>query len=275
MTGKRLISWLFLGSQLLISAETIFAAPPKSFEVSDVAASSSCEGKYIILKMDDLRVKENNNLSQSWLAYISKVKELNIKSSMGLIVEEVTKGAAPFNTELMSLHKDERFEVWHHGWDHKRRNLLPKKDNLGEFAGTPYEYQYDHLQKGIVYARDVLGIEFLTVGTPYNKSDETFVKVLHQHPSLKVWLYCQDESFSGLCLKRGPSNHLEDPIGRVSYTSFLTAYASSIHPYLVLQGHPDMWDKESFAQFEKVIGYLKRHKACFVLPSEYYRIRKG
>ncbi|MBU2886724.1 hypothetical protein KO507_13200 [Gilvimarinus agarilyticus] len=265
-------SWFAALCLLFMQVGLVAAEPSEQLNGPD---GSNCDGKFVILKMDDLRVKENDNLSKNWLTYIDKVKSLNIKSSMGLIVEEVTKEARPFNETIMSLHKSDQFEVWHHGWDHKRRNLEPNKNNPGEFAGTPYQYQKAHLENGLKYARETLGIEFSAVGTPYNKSDDVFVEILEQTPSLKVWLYCQDDRFSGLCLKRGKSNHLENPIGKVSFSSFLKAYRSSAFPYLVLQGHPDKWSRDSFAEFDRVIDHLKSQNACFVLPSEYYRRLAG
>ena len=223
----------------------------------------------IILKMDDLEYK-SADFAQKWQRYVDTVRSYNIRSGLGVILDHISESPQLFKDSLSSWHASSIFEIWHHGWDHRRLNLPPDSANEGEFSGTSYAYQKAHLENGIATARQELGIELFSFGAPYNKTDETFTRVLSESESIKVWIYCNDRSFPGLCLVRGRSNKLESSTGVVSFSSFLNGYNANTNPYLILQGHPGKWDDRSFQEFEKVIDFLKKRGHRFVLPYEYY-----
>ncbi len=231
-----------------------------------------CSGTYIILKMDDVRSNTNDMYNDNWQRYADSIRSYGVKSGMGAVLEDLTTASQTFKDSLTSWHHSDYFEVWHHGWDHKRNNYPPDNNNAGEFSGTPYSYQKDHLEDGMTYAQSELGITLKSFGAPYNQTDNTFLTVLEENSDIKVWLYCNDPTYSGMCLERGSSNQLESSTGVVSYSSFLTAYGANVNPYLVLQGHPGAWDNNSFDEFDQVIDYLKAQGDCFILPYEYYQL---
>ena len=41
-------------------------------------------------------------------------------------------------------------------------------------------------------------------------------------------------------------------------------------PYLLLQGHPNMWGDDVFAEFKKVVEQLEADGWIFTTPHEYY-----
>lgn len=230
--------------------------------------------KYVILKMDDLRSNYNRSYNKNWGKFIKTIQNYNIKAGLGIVAVDLSnKASQKFKDSLTSFHNSKYFEIWHHGWDHKKNNYPPENNNRGEFSGTSYEFQKDHFENSIKYAKSELGIVMKTFGAPYNQTDDVFSKIIKENQDIKVWLYGNNKnSYNGLVLSRGSRNLLESSTGVVSFDSFLRAFENSKTPYLVLQGHPGKWDDESFAQFDQVITYLKAQNVIFVLPYEYYEM---
>lgn len=84
-------------------------------------------------------------------------------------------------------------------------------------------------------------------------------------------MYANDKlPYDELKLFKGKNNKLESKTGGVSYESFLKAYQKNKNEYRALQRHPRKWDKNSFKEFKKVIGFLKKENVIFILPYEYY-----
>lgn len=227
--------------------------------------------KYVILKMDDLRANKKLSYNDSWQRFVNVIRQYKIKAALGIVAVDLPKASLKYKDSLRKWHNSETFEIWHHGWDHKRKNYPPENSNVGEFSGTPYAFQKEHFEKSMRYAKSELGIKMRTFGSPFNQTDETFSKVIEENSSIKVWLYGKDKSYSGLNLFRGSNNKLESSTGVVGFDSFLKAYHSNTTPYLVLQGHPGKWDNTSFEEFDKVIKFLKEEEHIFVLPYEYYK----
>lgn len=237
--------------------------------LSGFPSNSQQEPAIIILKMDDLEYK-SPEFAQNWERYVDTIRSYEINSGLGIIIDQIANSPQTFRDSLSSWDANAQFEVWHHGWDHTKMNLPPDSANQGEFKGTPYEYQKSHLEQGSTTAREELGIEMHSFGAPYNKTDEVFTRVISESETIKVWMYCDDPSYSGMCLARGESNKLESKTGVVSFDSFLLGYNANTNPYLVLQGHPGKWDDNSFEEFEKVINFLKKQNHKFMLPYDYY-----
>lgn len=227
--------------------------------------------KYVILKLDDLRANSNKSYNQNWQRLVNTIREKNIKASLGIVAIDLIKANQVFKDSLSYWHKSPYFEIWHHGWDHKRKNYGDSKDNLGEFSGTPYEFQKEHFEKSMLFANSQLGIVMKTFGAPFNQTDAIFSKVIRENKYIKVWFYPRDKfEYDGLKLYRGRRNLLESRTGVVSYKSFLEAYKNNTTEYLVLQGHPGKWDDKSFSEFDKVVKFLKEKDVVFTLPYEYY-----
>lgn len=233
--------------------------------------NAQCSGTTIILKLDDVRATSNNTYNSSWQRVADSIRSYNINAAMGPVMIDLTKGSQAFKDSLVAWHNSPHFEIWNHGWTHTRLDFPPDFDNVGEFSGTPYQYQKEHFEWGNQAAKDELGITIRTFGAPYNQTDPTFLRVIEESPDTKVWLYCGDSDYAeGMCLFRGSNNKLESSTGVVSFESFVLAYESNTYPYLVLQGHPGQWSTSSFEEFDKVIKYLKDKGDCFMLPYDYY-----
>lgn len=255
--------------------ESINTKIEKSISLEEKKSEFKKPRKYVILKLDDLRANSNKSYNKNWQRLVNTIRKKNIKASLGIVAIDLIKASQEYKDSLSYWHKSPFFEIWHHGWDHKRKNYGESKDNLGEFSGTPYKLQKEYFEKSMLLANSQLGIVMKTFGAPFNQTDSVFSKVIRENKHIKVWFYPRDRfDYDGLKLMRGKNNLLESRTGVVSYKSFLKAYKSNTTEYLVLQGHPGKWDDKSFSEFDKVIKFLKKKDVIFTLPFEYYTMLK-
>lgn len=226
---------------------------------------------YIILKLDDLKSKKDGMYNENWQKLVNVIRKQKIKASLGIIAKGLKKASQSCKDSITKWHNSPQFEIWHHGWDHKKNNFGPEKNNRGEYDGTPYNYQKNNFEKAMDFAEKELNIEMKTFGPPYGKTDSTFSKVIRENKKIKVWLHAKDKlPYSGLKLYRSKSK-LESKTGVVSFDKFLKTYNDANKAeYLILQGHPGLWDANSFMEFEKTIQFLKKKGVIFILPHEYY-----
>lgn len=227
--------------------------------------------KYIILKFDDLRGTTNNCYNKNWQKLVNTIRTSKIKASIGIIAKDLVQASQVCKDSITKWHNSPHFEIWHHGWDHKRNNYGANKNNKGEYKDTSYEFQKSNFEKAIQFAKTELNIEMKTFGAPYNQTDSIFSRVIKENKNIKVWLYAKEKfPYNNLKLIRGKNNKLESKTGVVNFDSFLQAYHESKNEYLVLQAHPGMWNSTSFYEFNKVIEFLKKQNVIFTLPYEYY-----
>lgn len=234
--------------------------------------SAQCSGTYIILKMDDLKVYKNGTFKPQWQQFVDILKEKNIKGSVGIINETLSTASVSYLNWIKQLDTLGIVEFWHHGLDHKRNNLEPP--NPGEFSGTNYTYQSDHFNQSMQLAKEKLGIVYHTFGAPYNKTDDTFIKVLNEHDNvIKVWLYGDPDADTDVLVLQRYNMHLEKRVGEPDMEAFMAGYERNRDkPYLVLQGHPGNWDASDFKEFNRIIDFLIKEGVKFVTPLEYYNI---
>lgn len=233
-------------------------------------AENDKKNTYIILKFDDLKPSKSKCYKKNWQKLVNTLRRLDLKAALGIIPYRLKGATSSCKDSIKNWHKSSRFEIWHHGWNHKK-NYGELKNNIGEFSGTPYSYQKENLEKAIELVKKELDITMTTFGAPYNKTDSIFSRVIRENKDIKIWLYAKDEKpYNGIKLLRGKKNKLESKTGVVSFDKFLKAYNASQAEYLVLQGHPGLWDANSFMEFEKTIQFQKNKGAIFMLPHEYY-----
>lgn len=224
----------------------------------------------VFIKLDDFGVLKNNNMSVT----MDSILTHNLKAGIGVIAKRLDDDALNEYQKYLTAtnEKGEKLiEVWHHGYDHSNNN---QPANNQEFKGTPYEFQQERLNMGDELVKQKLGLQMHTFGAPFNGSDDNTVKAMQATSNYKVFL-----------LKRGVSGYkdgilyldnevrMENGTGNVNYEFFLTQYLSLKDKYkdfMVLQGHPFAWDKAKREDFLKIIDYLKKEGAVFMLPYDYY-----
>jgi len=227
---------------------------------------SSFQGQLkIILKLDDLASLNGSNSFKLVTDYLAENK---IKAGLGIIgnrVDNKSKQALQSLIDLKDENANDIFEFWHHGYDH----IIP------EFKGRDYAYQKDHFERGNQSVLNVLGIQMNTFGAPENAIDDTTFQVVNENPDYHVFFFnwlpnCTSTEHLVIVNQRAD---MENGPGNVNYEYFVQRYNYTTqfwHDYLVLQGHPNVWQAEQLEEFKKIINFLKDKGVEFVLPNDYY-----
>lgn len=225
-----------------------------------------------MLKLDDIGAVNGKFSAPLALDYL---KEHGIKASLGVIANRLDKTAgAVFRRyiEATDSKGEKLFEIWNHGYDHSN-NILP--GNFQEFKGTSYEFQAKHLAAADQKIKTILGLQMQTFGAPYNAVDQTAFDALAKNGNYKVIFFggSNKPHAMGMVSYNNRVN-MEVATGKVDYEHFVKEFErlkTTYTDYMVLQGHPNMWDETNMAQFRKVIDFLTSQNCLFVLPLEYYR----
>ncbi|GAT33594.1 peptidoglycan/xylan/chitin deacetylase, PgdA/CDA1 family [Terrimicrobium sacchariphilum] len=226
---------------------------------------------YVILKLDDV-----TNGTPQWKRTLDYLKSKNIKSSAGIICNSLESGKQAYYDWLKEVQQSGVVEFWLHGYDHKQWKEEGK--DVWEFSGPSYEQQKEHIAKSQQLARQILGAPFAAFGAPFNKTDEATVKALAEDPDIKIVLYGNTKDAAALpgklILDRTEMN-IEAPL-------FLPNSQKVKHDYevmagtrdcFVIQGHPNQWTDERFAEFQKLVEYLQSQGVVFTTPTEYLKTR--
>lgn len=199
----------------------------------------------IILKLDDLTAK---NGTSKFIPVMDYVKEKKIKAGLGAIGNGFDNSSlAVLSPYINATNEDSEklFEIWHHGWDH----IEP------EFQGTSYAYQKAHFDQASKAVLDYLGIQMQTFGPPFNKSDATTHRVISENPNYKVFLFTNAVIPEVVSLQNRVD--MENGVGNPDFNFFVDRYNSnSSLPFMILQGHPAMWNASKLDQLKQIIDFL-------------------
>lgn len=240
---------------------------PSSAAAPVTAPNPKCH--YVIWKMDDVRgVSPGFRQLAEWLA------EQKMKASFGVVCNSLGKENPAYFDWLkkQAIENGGVIEFWNHGFDHHKNVAEGGKTCHSEFQGTSQAFQYQHLAESNALWKAKTGLVFQTFGAPFNATDEATEEALGQIPELKVWFYGKPDAKGLLVLPR--TLNLEYATGKVSYDTFKRAYQKQPKPdCLVLQGHPGMWNAESFADFKRIAAELIADKWEFITPREYLALK--
>jgi peptidoglycan/xylan/chitin deacetylase (PgdA/CDA1 family) len=199
----------------------------------------------IILKLDDLRA---TNGSSKFIPVMDYLKEKKLKAGLGAIGNGFDNSSLGLLSPYINATNDDSeklYEIWNHGWDH----IEP------EFKGTIYAYQKAHFEQTHSAILNYLGIQMQTFGPPFNQSDEITYKVVSENPNYKVFLFTSAVIPEVVSLQNRVD--MENGVGNPEYTFFVDQYNSnSSLPFMILQGHPAMWDSAKLNQFKQIIEFL-------------------
>lgn len=222
-------------------------------------AGAPAKPQLVILKADDFRK------SARWERYTNYIVEHDLKASIGIICNVFEKDAASVDY-AKELLKTGRIDFWHHGYDH-RLNYKEGDKTVSEFKGTPFDYQKANLDKGAALVEQKLGYRFFAFGAPGNAVDETTTAVFTKSPQYKLIFYGPRQVPGAILLERWMN--LEVPTFNPNSADFEKKYEqNATRPYLALQMHPNQWTDERFAEFEKIIAFLKSKHVRFVTAQE-------
>jgi len=220
----------------------------------------------IILKLDDLSAE--NGICHC-IPTFDYLKNKQIKAGFGAIASRFDDTA--LNTlgpylNAKNAKGEPLFEIWHHGLDHVKP----------EFSGTTYEYQKVHFEEADKRIKQLLGIQMVSFGTPYNASDSVTNKVISENTNYKVFMFASlnASNQNGILYVNNRIN-IEKGTGNPDYLYFIENYTNQkekYSDYIILQAHPNNWTPEKLEEFSKIIDFLLSEGCEFVLPGEYYKM---
>ncbi|MEK7477372.1 MAG: hypothetical protein AAB152_17260 [Candidatus Coatesbacteria bacterium] len=253
-------------------------------------AAAAGAPQYVILKMDDL----TSSWWREWKTLADLVKAEDLRIGFGIFAASLLDRDAAYDAWISGIARDDRYEIWFHGYTAEGPHGEPGR----EHHGTPYEYQknsFDQAREVVLTRCDRI---LRTFGEHWHGGDATTVRIFNEDPYYRVWL-CAPTEGHGASIdpdRRFPSNgvamEVPDPAnwqpGYVNFAEFRREYAGhEADPYLILQGHPWSWTDTSkkpdrtgavldrWAEFRKIVAFLRERGAVFVTPYEYYRIARG
>jgi hypothetical protein len=237
------------------------AGSSNTTSVTNATTQTSARRK-IILKLDDLEVRNNNSSSSLTLDYIVQKK---IKASLGAIAQRFDASALGFLYPYLNSkdnNNENLFEVWHHGFDH----ISP------EFRNTGYAYQKWHFDSANNIILNLLRLQMRSFGAPFNHNDTVTNRVISENPNYRVCMF-NNPAPAAPILNLTNRVNMENGTGNPDYNFFLTNYnnfSATYTDYMVLQGHPNIWGASQLAQFSQIIDFLIAQNCEFVQPYEYY-----
>jgi len=248
----------------------------------------------VVLKMDDLATP----WWREWKILTDLVRAEDVKAGLGIWCASLLEGNADYDAWIADIVADGRFELWFHGFTGSGPNGEPGM----EHQGTPYAYQkasFDQARQALLTRCDTV---MRTYSEHWHGGDATTVRVFNEDPYLRVWM-CWGWSHVEERVRDLPADRrlldtipvaieCPDPAnwtpGYVNCSEFEKEYRGhEADPSLVLQGHPWSWTGTSakpdrtgavldrWAEFRKIIRFLKARDAVFMNPYEYYRHVRG
>lgn len=248
---NRLFCWLVIGLASLVPLRGAEAASP-------------C----VVLKLDDMRADATGAVPPRWARVIELIESRALRASIGVICDSLEADRPRYLAELRRLGVSDRFELWHHGYDHRKREEAGR--TLLEFKGEDEARQREHLERGSRLAREKLGVVFTTFGALFNATDAATARVLAEQPEITVWLYGDAKAPAGkhvaACV---PGVNIEQPVHVPNLAALKTGLEKRPREACyVIQGHPNSWDDAAFAEFVRIVDFLAERGAVFLLPRE-------
>jgi peptidoglycan/xylan/chitin deacetylase (PgdA/CDA1 family) len=225
----------------------------------------------VVLKLDDLATG-GGNVPRNWKRITDFALERKIKITVGVIAKSLATANPSYINYIKDLRETGLVEFWFHGWDH--RSWEENGQKLQEFKGTSYEHQKASFVNSQALAKEKLGFTFSTFGSPFNGMDENTFKVFSEDPDMKVFLYAnrgdQAKMPGKVILERVGGVNIEDPLFVPNADKFITGYLKNAkgRGYFVIQGHPNQWNDERWAEFVRLVDYLQENKIPIVTTAE-------
>ena len=238
----------------------------------------------VIIKADDLI-----DYSPNWQRFISILQKNDISAGVGVTSNLVASKPATILKirELSHLTRTDNkplIEFWNHGYDHSR-----EKETKTEFNNSDYSLQHQHIQMAQKFFADSLHLTAKTFSAPFNNSTSTTLKAVSSFPEINVIM--RSERHERYSLARpwvDPNKKRIKPNSKICLNiRFLKLYDVPLtdvenyykvelnDSYLVIQIHPNPWEENDFADFQRMIDFLKLKKVAFMTPDEYYLYLKN
>lgn len=213
----------------------------------------------VIIKADDLRGVNPNITKLDKL-----IEDENIKISYGIIGSSFddNKSNKTLAKYIKQKNNSEHYHFFNHGYTH----ICNRENYIDEFKKSK-EDQTESLKTTQNIVKNKTGVTLDTFGAPCNEINENTTTVLNESPEIKYWYYGNPE-YKRINLKR--IINIENGVGNPDFYFLKDNWKNlkSKNDIIVLQVHPNMWDKNQFLHFRVCIKYLKSLGAEFITPKD-------
>lgn len=248
----------------------------KRLELAPLDASVRATKRYILIKLDDVADGNEKSCIKPGIRRVTDyLVSKKIPASLGVVCNSLEKDKPYYIEWLRKNHfrNGGLFDYWQHGWTHAMN--IPWKDGKTYFAeyGIPdAAYQRENFEKSQRIFLEKVGYPFEGFCAPCGLVTEETRVLLREHKEIKTWLYgdmndsCGKFSFRRTC-------NLESAVGRVEYNAFIRQYRGQRdRDYIMLQGHPAMWNGESFEAFKGIVEQLEADGWIFTTATQYVEL---
>ena len=213
----------------------------------------------IIIKADDLR-----NINHNITEFDKLINDEKIKVSYGIIggTFDNNKSNKALARYIKHKNNDEHYHFFNHGYTH----ICNQKNYVDEFRKSKDE-QTKSLKTTQNIVKNKTGVTLDTFGAPCNEINDDTTIALNELPEIKYWYYGKSD-FERINFKR--FINIENGVGNPDFY-FLKSNLENLklkNDIIVLQIHPNMWDKNQFLHFRVCIKYLKSLGAEFITPKD-------
>lgn len=223
----------------------------------------------VILKLDDIThhgVRGNQPIAPRWQRCVDFLKQEQVKASLGIIGFSLEEDCPVYFQWIKDLDREGLVEFWNHGYQNRKAT-----DAQGEFESKSLEEQKTLLEKTQRLAKEKLGLTLRAFGPHWSGTNATTAAALAAIPEIKAWFYGPDPTIASHKVVLARTLNLEQPTFVPNFEKFKAGFEKfgRQKPYLALQGHPNSWDDQRFAEFVKIVKYLKAEGCTFQTVSEY------
>jgi hypothetical protein len=228
----------------------------------------------VFLKLDDVVAnKPKNNdvgVSRKWELVTNYLESHGLKASYGVIGESLESENPAYFAWLKKRVSNGYIELWNHGYTESFKKK-PDIGILGEFSGPSAAEQAETLRKSQSLGIEKINYQFKGFGPHSAWIDSKTYDQLDKFNEIKYVWFAQ--ALGGKLHKQFVFKHtvdLETPISKPNYDIFVESYTTRLKSlgYIAIQGHPNLWDDQSFESFTRVIDYLISNNATFCRPSD-------
>ncbi len=241
-----------------------------SVSVNPSAFAAAPAPRIAIIKADDIR-QESPQMDR----FIDLAREKNVKVSLGVICDSLENDPdGSYARWLSKLVKSGDVELWHHGWDHSKRDV--NGATIYEFSNSGPSAQKEHLEKAEELMKEKTGVSMAVFGAPYNAMDADTAAVLNDRPDI-VGVFCYNGNADSLSVLRGKVllpmtlRGEGDGTGKPDFEKFKQDYAKrgTGLRFAAIQFHPAFFDQQRLGEFGQIVDFLKAEGWIFMLPAEY------
>ena len=247
---------------------------PGAIDLPPLSASEKAQKRYVIIKLDDFGSgPAGAALYPNGLRVTEEMKRRGLPAALGIVGRSFEWGNPKYVAWLKENARANGglFDYWQHGWSHQMNIEWQGKKYIGEYAIPDYACQKECFDKAQRVFREKTGLDLDGFCAPCGVVTEETRRLLREHPEITTWLYGDTERPEGKFAFRRTCN-LECRVGVVETAPFVAQYRSQrTRDYIMLQGHPFMWDDQSFAAFSRILDRLVEDGWTFATHSSYPR----